>query len=197
MADDEFGQFSLPDESMQNPGPGIDPGYGHDASDGSSKQEYERMMYEDPAVSGQYSGNTERPYDADSYVRSRRVQYSQEVQIFEKAKGGPVAKIGFIFGVAAAVMGLVFLGGFLADEALSTGGLFSMLGCWLGLLGGLFSVAGIVLCIVGLAMGAGLNRGKAIFGLIFSVLYWVMLGMEFALAVFIVAASTQPEIFLW
>ncbi|MGA1792822.1 MAG: hypothetical protein ACMUHM_02625 [Thermoplasmatota archaeon] len=150
---------------------------------------YGRTSPGEPLVSDRPYQERYRPYDEGSPVRMRRVEYSREVRVVPRAKGGTVSKIGFIFGLLSSVMGLVFVGSFLLDVALLQMGIVFMMGCWLGSLGSLFSITGIILGIVGLALGAGMNKSKAVFGLIFSVLYWVMMGMYFLLVMFIITSS--------
>ncbi|MGA1820482.1 MAG: hypothetical protein ACMUHU_05680 [Thermoplasmatota archaeon] len=150
---------------------------------------YGRATPGDPLVSDRPYRDRARTYDEDSAVRMRRVEYSREVLVVPRARGGTVAKIGFIFGLLSSVMGLLFMGGFILDVAILQIGLVAFAGCWLGVLGSIFSLTGITLGIIGLALGAGMNRSKAVFALIFSVLYWVMMGMYFLLAVFILSSA--------
>lgn len=199
MDNDEFGSYSLPDERMRVSSGMIDQGETSMEGSGPANPDLQRMMQEDPDVAGLFSSDPNAPYDQDANVRSRRVTYSREVVITPKARGGKVAKWGFIFGISAALMGLVFMGGFLLDYYVpETEGIFITIGCWLGLLGAAFSFVGIILSIIGLALGAGLNRGKAIFGIIFSIFYWVMMGMYLLLAMFVIATmASTTGIIIW
>jgi hypothetical protein len=199
MSNGEFGDYTLPDDNMKVSGGGLDHGPLGQVPIERANPDMQRMIQDDPDVADLFSSGRDSPYDRDANVRSRRITHSREVVITPRAKGGKVAKWGFIFGIAAAIMGLVFMGGFLLEYYVTeTEGLFVSIGCWLGLLGAGFSLVGIILSIIGLALGAGLNKGKAVFGIIFSILYWAMIGMYFMLAVFILASmSSSAEIVVW
>ena len=82
----------------------------------------------------------------------------------------------------------MFIGGFLLDSAVLNIVFVAFAGCLAGMAGSLFSIAGIVLAVIGLALGAGLNRSKAIFAIIFSVLYRVMMGLYVLLVFFILSS---------
>jgi len=179
--DDRSGQNY--EHDYQVSGGGLDGG-------GFGTTAYGRATPGDPLVSDRSYRNRHRSYDDDASVRMRRVEYTREVNVVPRAPGRTVAQIGFIFGVLSSVLGLVFIGGFLLDAALLNIGLVAFIGCWLGSLGSLLSLTGIILSIIGLALGAGMNKSKAVFGLIFSVLYWVMMGMIFLLAMFILSSYT-------
>ncbi|MGA1872282.1 MAG: hypothetical protein ACMUHY_01295 [Thermoplasmatota archaeon] len=127
-------------------------------------------------------------YEGWSSVRTGSIDYKREVRPVPGARGATVAKLGFIFGVISSVLGILFIGGFLLDSAVLNIVFVAFAGCLAGMAGSLFSIAGILLAVIGLALGAGLNRSKAIFAIIFSVLYWVMMGLYVLLVFFILAS---------
>lgn len=189
--DDLFGDYNLPQQDQAN-APPPQGGYGGAApSPGYSAQPPTSAGY-DPTPNVQQEL---AQLDQDIGRSRMTAQYSR----MPKAKGAVVAKVAGPLGIASILIALAFIGSALgemaADSVIGIAGLI----CIFGLpLGALLSVGAIVLAIIALALGAGEHKGKAIFAIVFGVLYWVMIGAFWILMIFVISmeinSATQEVI---
>ncbi|MFW3146553.1 MAG: hypothetical protein ACMUIE_07055 [Thermoplasmatota archaeon] len=180
--DDIFGEFQMPE----------------DKEPVTSQQVVAPSSTSDQPGADSYtiSGGISYDYDPNKKVleelkemEAKKIEMTDTYSRIPKGRGETVAKVASPIGIAAAVVGLLFLGFWAVDVMWVKVGTLAAIGCLMLPLGALLSVAGVVLAIIALALGAGVQKSKAVFAIIFSMVYWVMFGAWF-LMVFVVAIAS-------
>ncbi|MFO8051137.1 MAG: hypothetical protein R6V01_05490 [Thermoplasmatota archaeon] len=169
--DDIFGDFKMPEEGLATGPPPIS----GDASAGAPPQHGPRNNRPVEDELKELESSISREKMTERYSRVPR------------SRGETVAKVGGPLGIGAVVIALFFMGSFLVDLAILNTGMLTLVGLFSLPLGGLLSLGALVLGIVALVLGAGEYRSKAIFAIIFSILYWVMVGAFWLLLILVIS----------
>ncbi|MEA3559485.1 MAG: hypothetical protein U9R75_09560 [Candidatus Thermoplasmatota archaeon] len=69
--------------------------------------------------------------------------------------------------------------------------IIAFIACFSVPLGALLSLGAITLAIIALALGAGSYKSKAVFAIIFAVLFWVMLAATWILSLFLFSVDAS------
>jgi hypothetical protein len=181
MDNDEFGIFSLQDEGMRASSGSYDTGHRTDPISNAGGYQASDPSGEIGGIRYDYDPNRKVRIEMEELERDRArmtAQYSRP----PKAKGAALAKVAGSLGIASLIIGLVFLAGWGVDYTIIRIGFILLLGCLMLPLGALLSIAAFICGIISLILGAGGSRSKAIFAIIFSVVFWLMVAAWYFVA---------------